>query len=119
MSYKDRKIATKAYEYGFEAEDRACEYLFALGYEIIKRNFHSKFGEIDIIAKKADILHFIEVKATKTARSAIYRITPTKLAKILKAVDFYFLSRGINENYQLDALCFDGQKVEFVENISF
>lgn len=119
MRHKDRKIATKAYKYGFEAEGRACEYLLGLGYEIIERNFHSKFGEIDIIAKKADILHFIEVKATKTARSAIYRITPTKLAKILKAVDFYFLSKGVSASYQLDALCFDGQKVEFVENISF
>lgn len=32
------------------------------GYQIIKCNFRSRFGEIDIIAKKDEYIHFIEVK---------------------------------------------------------
>jgi len=47
---------------GLDAEEKVAEYLLKDGYKILKRNFHSKFGEIDIIAKKDDILSFIEVK---------------------------------------------------------
>ncbi|MCI7247518.1 MAG: YraN family protein [Campylobacter sp.] len=111
-------MATKNYNFGFEAEDRACEYLQSLSYNIIERNFHSKFGEIDIIAKKADMLHFIEVKATNTANSAIYRITPAKMTKILRTIEFYFLRKGIMCAYEIDALCIDKDKVELIKNIT-
>ena len=90
----------------------------SLGYNIIERNFHSKFGEIDIIAKKADMLHFIEVKATNTANSAIYRITPAKMTKILRTIEFYFLRKGIMCAYEIDALCIDKDKVKLIKNIT-
>lgn len=90
----------------------------ALGYEIVERNFHSKFGEIDIIAKKDDMLHFIEVKATNTANAAIYRITPTKMTKILRTIEFYFLCKGTMCTYEIDALCIDKDKVELIKNIT-
>ena len=90
----------------------------SLGYNIIERNFHSKFGEIDIIAKKTDMLHFIEVKATNTANSAIYRITPAKMTKILRTIEFYFLRKGIMCAYEIDALCIDKDKVELIKNIT-
>ena len=89
-----------------------------LGFEIIERNFHSKFGEIDIIAKKANMLHFIEVKATNTANSAIYRITPAKMTKILRTIEFYFLCKGIMCAYEIDALCIAKDKVELIKNIT-
>ena len=89
-----------------------------LSFEIIERNFHSKFGEIDIIAKKADMLHFIEVKATNTANSAIYRITPAKMTKILRTIEFYFLRKGIMCAYEIDAPCIDKDKVELIKNIT-
>ena len=90
----------------------------SLGYNIIERNFHSKFGEIDIIAKRADMLHFIEVKATNAANSAIYRITPGKMTKILRTIEFYFLRKGIMCAYERDALCIDKDKVELIKNIT-
>lgn len=90
----------------------------SLDYNIIERNFHSKFGEIDIIAKRADMLHFIEVKATNTANSAIYRITPAKMTKILRTIEFYFLRKGIMCAYEIDALCIDKDKVELIKNIT-
>jgi putative endonuclease len=45
------------------AENFASEKLQSLGFKIISRNFHSRFGEIDIIATKDLRLYFIEVKA--------------------------------------------------------
>ncbi|OGG05879.1 hypothetical protein A2872_02670 [Candidatus Gottesmanbacteria bacterium RIFCSPHIGHO2_01_FULL_42_12] len=43
-------------------ENFATDHLINKGYQILERNFHNKFGEIDIIAKKGDILIFVEVK---------------------------------------------------------
>ncbi len=51
-------MGVKAYLDGILGEDKACKFLKKQGFEILKRNFHSKFGEIDIIAKKDEILHF-------------------------------------------------------------
>ena len=45
------------------AEEKACEFLYDNGFSILDRNFYSSFGEIDIIATKDDVLHFIEVKS--------------------------------------------------------
>jgi putative endonuclease len=44
------------------------------GLKIIEQNFHSRFGEIDIVAEKDDILHFVEVKATSKDYDALDRI---------------------------------------------
>ncbi|MBE6903432.1 MAG: YraN family protein [Ruminococcaceae bacterium] len=43
-------------------ENRAQAFLKKNGFEIIERNFRTNFGEIDIIAKKENVFHFIEVK---------------------------------------------------------
>lgn len=44
-------------------EDISASYLLSLGFEIIKRNFNCRLGEIDIIARKKNIIHFVEVKS--------------------------------------------------------
>lgn len=43
-------------------ENLAAQHLMAKGYEIVKRNFANRFGEIDIIALDRDTLVFVEVK---------------------------------------------------------
>lgn len=48
------------------AEDKACLFLKQAGYQIIQRNFRTKLGEIDIIAKEKDDLCFVEVKARES-----------------------------------------------------
>ena len=65
-------------------ENLACKYLKQHGWEIVDRNFHSQDGEIDIIAQRAKILAFVEVKtraedAMYTAQSAV---TPDKQEKL-------------------------------------
>ncbi|MBM4177437.1 YraN family protein [Candidatus Gribaldobacteria bacterium] len=49
-------------ELGKWGEDRACDYLIKQGYEIVERNFKTKWGELDIISKKKNDLVFVEVK---------------------------------------------------------
>ncbi len=50
-------------EKGNIGEEIACKYLAGKGFFIQERNYLKKWGEIDIIAVKDKILHFIEVKS--------------------------------------------------------
>lgn len=52
-------------EKGYLGEEIAAEFLTGKGYKILERNWRSGHKEIDIIAKQADILVFVEVKSRK------------------------------------------------------
>ncbi len=105
-------------EVGLQAEEKAVKYLEKQGYFVVERNFHSRFGEIDIIAQKDEILHFFEVKYSKNY-DAITRITPQKLQKIIKTVNYYLMKKNPDYDYQIDALIVNETSIEIVENISF
>jgi putative endonuclease len=105
-------------EIGNRAEDKAVEYLQTLGYSIVERNFYSHYGEIDIIALKEEVFHFIEVKYSK--RSLPYeRITYSKLQKILKTIEYFLYKNNIQKEYQIDALFLNDYEIKIVENITF
>lgn len=55
-------------EKGRLGEEYAARLLEREGYRILSRNFHTRYGEIDLIAQKGEILAFIEVK-TRAADS--------------------------------------------------
>lgn len=107
------------YKNGFLAEDLATKFLIDLKFEILDRNFHSRFGEIDIVAKKDEILHFIEVKSSIKNYEAEYRITKSKISKIIKTIDYFFLKNPLNLDYQIDAIIINSQSINFIKNITF
>ena len=51
---------------GILAEDKAEEFLKKSGYQILRRNYKTKLGEVDIIAKDKDTFCFVEVKCRST-----------------------------------------------------
>ncbi|WP_172197467.1 YraN family protein [Campylobacter sp. RM16188] len=106
------------YLLGKSAESDACDFLQKEGCQILDRNFSCKFGEIDIIAKKDEILHFVEVKATQGDYEAAYRLTGSKMQKILKAVDYYLLKNGLNSDFQVDLITIENNKINWIKNIS-
>lgn len=112
-------MGLKAYLSGLKGEDEAEVFLKTQGFSIVERNFHSKFGEIDIIAKKDEVLHFIEVKSTDGDYEASYRLDHKKYQKILKTLNFYLLKNGLKSDFQVDLLCIYKNKTDFRENITF
>jgi len=99
------------------AEDMACDYLTNKGYTIIDRNFYTKFGEIDIIAYKDDVFHFVEVKSG-SGFEPIYNITPAKLKRIIKSAQYYMKLNRIDPAFCIDAVIVKDE-VEHLVNISF
>jgi putative endonuclease len=48
---------------GDESEEKACSFLKQEGYQVVARNWRTRVGELDIIARDGDVLVFVEVKA--------------------------------------------------------
>jgi len=99
-------------------EDRACKFLDENGFLIIERNFYSRFGEVDIIASKEEVLHFIEVKSGLDYESAIQNITPSKLRKFIRTVNVYLKKNALDVDFMIDAVVVTPKNVEIVENIT-
>ena len=55
-------------EKGTVYENMAASYLEEKGYQILEKNFYSHFGEIDLIAKKEEVIIFVEVKYRKNTQ---------------------------------------------------
>jgi putative endonuclease len=119
---------------GRVGENTACKFLVKHGFEIIERNYWKKWGEIDIIAKKEGILHFIEVKTVscKNLDNAIHEtngnrpeenVHPWKLKRLSRVIQTYLLEKDIDDEWQFDviAVFLDLNKKEarirFLENI--
>ena len=99
------------------AEAAAVDFLIKNDCRIVARNVSCRFGEIDIIAEKSGVLHFVEVKSGR-GFEPIYNITPAKLSKLLRTIEWYIQKKKIDMPYQLDALIIKGSKYEWLENIT-
>ena len=100
------------------AEEKACEFLFDNGFNIIDRNFYSRFGEIDIIAIKDEVLHFVEVKSGDDYEKAIQNITKSKLAKLIKTGEVYLKKNSYNGDFEYDAVLVVNNNISILENIT-
>ncbi|MFN3740871.1 MAG: YraN family protein [Thermodesulfovibrionales bacterium] len=76
---------------GLKGEALAISYLKKKGYKILEKNYRTKFGEIDIIASKDDVVVFIEVKTRSTDAFGAPEesVTTEKQERIKKAALYY------------------------------
>ncbi|WP_109440635.1 YraN family protein [Acinetobacter haemolyticus] len=93
------------------AEEAAKTLLHSHGYQCISQNYHSRFGEIDLIVRRGQELVFVEVKARSSGSYAhAYEvITQAQKRKIIKTAKF-FLQRYpsyYDFDCRFDVICFD------------
>jgi putative endonuclease len=100
------------------AEEKACKYIQDLGFQIIERNYTLRGGEIDIIAIKDEVLHFIEVKSG-SSYSPLYNITPKKLQHVINTAHRFMQGKNLDLPFQIDAICVQENRCEMIENITF
>ncbi len=106
-------------EFGQESEELATRFLETAGFKILERNFYArKMGEIDIVAERGGVLHFIEVKSAGRDFDPIYNLTPAKLRRVVNSAHYYLKVKNLDFPYCIDALLIRRGEVELIENIT-
>jgi putative endonuclease len=90
-SGSDPGFRTPAQLAGGNAEDRAADYLAQRGLAVIARNYRTRLGEIDLIAREGEVLVFVEVRMRAGGQfgGALESITARKQRRIAAAASLY------------------------------
>lgn len=125
-----KKFTSPSQKIGELGEDIACKWLENKGYKVIDRNYTKKWGEIDIVAERGGVTHFVEVKSSKRTLDKVETVNhkiktnlhvqsgynpaenmhPWKIKRFVRAVETYLLSskgQKINNSqggWQIDLL---------------
>jgi len=114
----------KTRETGNKAELLAAKRLKRLRYKILERNFSSRYGEIDIIARDGEYIVFVEVRYRHSEEhgSGAETVDIYKRKKIIKTAEYYLLKNNetdsparfdvVSMTGDLDAKC----KIEVIKN---
>lgn len=101
-------------------EERAASWYRGRGYNILCRNYRTREGEIDIIARKGDTLVFAEVKSVPPSWEAgdlQRKISPAKRIRLRKTASAY-LAYEVNDVYhfiRFDAVFVCGNDITCIE----
>lgn len=109
-------------ELGKKGEELAIDYLLNNGYSIVEKNYRFKKAEVDIIAKKGDVLIAVEVKT----RSSIYYgnpqefVNPKKIQLLVSAIDNYVNEYDLDVEIRFDIIAVikeqNSFKIEHIED---
>ncbi len=108
---------------GDRAESLVCDYLRARGFRILGRNVRVGAKELDIVARRRDLLVFCEVRARASDAfvSPLATIGCRKIQNIREAARRYVVdreTRGLAVRFDVAAVVFDvpGGRLDYVEN---
>jgi putative endonuclease len=90
-----------AFRTGLSAETRAAAFLMAKGYRILAKRFRTRYGEIDIVARRRNLLTFVEVKARATLVAAAYAVTARQQARIIEAAQAWLVAHPEHADFEL------------------
>ena len=110
---------------GTRGEDRAVKFLESNGYEIVERNFHTPFGEIDAVARRDGFTVFVEIK-TRVSSSLgppLLNVTRSKERHLVKNALSYLKIRGLVwSDWRIDVVSvklnerYEVESIELIEN---
>lgn len=112
---------------GQTGENIASSYLLNNGFTILDKNFKLKFGEIDLIAKKGNTIHIVEVKTKTTAYKGepYQHVDYKKLKKLIALSLIYTKYKNLNDlslSIDIVSIVLNNDKgkydIKFFENIT-
>jgi putative endonuclease len=94
------------------------------GYAIVARRYRTRFGEIDIVSERDDVVVFVEVKARRSARcgTAAESLPSWKRRRIAAmALDYLAWTGRVDRPCRVDVVAIDGlgtpqQQIQIIEN---
>src|SRR6195952_3501516 len=90
-----------AFRTGLSAESRAAAFLMAKGYRILAKRSRTPYGEIDIVARRRNLLAFVEVKARASLDEAAYAVTPRNQRRIIDAAQAWLMTHPEHADFDL------------------
>lgn len=110
-----KNFTSNSQKIGKIGEDLACRFLMKHGFSVLERNYTKKWGEIDIIAQKDNMIYFVEVKSKQADLSnggvmfetgrPEENMHPWKLMRLRRVVETYLISKRVgNTPWQFDLL---------------
>jgi putative endonuclease len=109
-------------ELGKKGEQLAVDFLIENNYDIVERNYRFDKAEVDIIAKKDDILAIVEVKTRSSLDFGNPQdfVKPKQIKNLVKAVDEYVTENNLDVEVRFDIIAIVKQKnnyeIEHLEN---
>lgn len=109
-------------ELGKKGEEMAVAHLLASGYEIIARNFIHQKAEVDIIARKENVLAVVEVKTRSTPDFGDPQdfVKKKQINQLVKAIDHFVNEHDLDVNVRFDIIAIiknkAGTKLEHLED---
>ncbi len=107
-----KKFTSPSQKTGEFAENLAALYLKKMGFTILDRNYTQKWGEIDIVARKGRIVHFVEVKSVTRENFATFagdearpedQMHVRKQTRLIRTIKTYLVSHEVVD-WQFDLL---------------
>ncbi|MBP9478343.1 MAG: YraN family protein [Sebaldella sp.] len=104
---------------GFKYENLAKNFLLNKKMKYLESNYYSKYGEIDLIFKKGDILIFVEVKYRKNDVHGLAEesVSEKKLNRIINTSLIYIAENNWTGEYRYDLIAINGEEIVWFENI--
>lgn len=101
-----QKTATRKRRIGAQGEAAALRYLRTKGYGLIAKNFHSRFGELDLVMLDSNELVGIEVKTRRTRSfgTPATGVGKLKVQRLRAAFEQFVLDFGWHGPYRLDVI---------------
>lgn len=109
-------------ELGKLGEEHAVAFLQSHGYTILETNWTFQKAEIDIIAKKENILAVVEVKTRSSIDFGLPQdfVKPKKIQLLVKAINEYVISNDLEVEVRFDIIALHregkGFKIEHLED---
>ncbi len=104
---------------GYYGELLAAQYLINCGHQIVKRNFYTRFGELDIISRINNRLHVIEVKyVSHSYIHSSYKLNRKKRRRMIQCTQLFLDQFKLTNVYvQFDLIIITNNQVNHTQNI--
>lgn len=112
---------TNSYTTGLVAEFVARMYLRLHGFRIVKSRYvtgrNTGRAEIDIIARRGNLLAFIEVKRRSDIRTGLDAITPPQAMRLRRSAETYIAQTRWMGDARFDAIVVAPHKIRWIRGV--